>query len=88
MDLESGVFIVGVMLFIGAVFVFGGVNLSEAPMAMPGYLRMPLSLVLAGTGAFLVQWTFRQMWREGNVFVLLIMIGVLMYLGYGVVSYL
>jgi cation transport ATPase len=85
---ESVVFVVGVMLLFAAAMVFGGVNPSEGPIALPLYLRMPLAIVLVGSGIFLIQWCFREVWRDRNVIALLIMIGVLAYLGYSAAYYL
>ena len=76
----------GLALLVGAVFVFDGVDPSGMRFDMPNYLRIPAATILVGSGIYSVYWSFRRLWRNRDVPALVIMLGILGYLGIAALS--
>ncbi len=72
MDWTAGVSVTGIMLLVYALLAFEG----HSPGGVPG------AFLSASAGVFLIQYTIRVLWREGSVLPLLLLLGVLSYLGY------
>ena len=90
MDGSRLAFGAGLALLFGAVFVAGGVDPSGSRFDMPAYLRIPAVTVLIGGGTYLVFWSVRRLWRDRDVLTLVILFGILGYIGvaavYSIVS--
>lgn len=72
MNVEGGVFIVGLFFLLYSVLAVEGHS--------PG--GRPIAIITACVGVYLVQFLFRLLWRERDIFGLAAMLGVLSFLGY------
>ena len=82
MDRTALVFGVGIALMAASLLFLSSAAQNQWYPDMPSFLRKPVAIAFAGAGVFCIQHVVRVLCRERDIFSLVIMLGILGYIGY------